>query len=152
MAAGIVGLGLWVPDTIRENDAWPESFTREFHEHRAAQTARDFTHIEREAARPYNDLFKKHALPFEDDPFKGATRRFIADPDVPTVHGDALAGMRALEDAGNRRRGLLLCGACPARSRVWSCRERAGALRVVRSIASAEPHQRPGSAGITHFR
>jgi 3-oxoacyl-[acyl-carrier-protein] synthase-3 len=100
MGAGIVGLGLWVPETVRENDAWPDSFVRNFHEHRAAQVARDFTHIERDAARPYDELFKKHALPYDNDPFKGATRRFIADPDVPTVHGDCIAGQRALEDAG----------------------------------------------------
>jgi 3-oxoacyl-[acyl-carrier-protein] synthase III len=99
MGAGIVGLGLWVPDTVRDNDAWPESFVRDFHAQRAARDARDFTHIEREASRPYDDLFRKHALPFDNDPFKGATRRYIADPDVPTAHGDARAGMRALEDA-----------------------------------------------------
>jgi 3-oxoacyl-[acyl-carrier-protein] synthase III len=100
MGAGIIGLGLWVPPTLRENDAWPDSFVSDFRAHRAARAEMDFTHIEREVDRPYDELFRKHALPHDDDPFKGATRRFVSDPEVPIAHGDASAGMRALEDAG----------------------------------------------------
>jgi 3-oxoacyl-[acyl-carrier-protein] synthase III len=98
--AGIVGLGLWVPDEVRENDAWPASFVRAFHEKTEARRARDFTNIDRQrTGRPYDELYAKHALLYEDDPFKGATRRRVASPDVPTAQGDSVAATRALEDA-----------------------------------------------------
>jgi 3-oxoacyl-[acyl-carrier-protein] synthase III len=99
--AGIVGLGLWVPDLIRENDAWPESFVRAHRQHIEARRERDFTQIEGASDdRPHNDLFVRHAGPHEADPFKGAKRRRIADPDVPTAEGDARACRAALADAG----------------------------------------------------
>jgi 3-oxoacyl-[acyl-carrier-protein] synthase-3 len=100
-AAGIVGMGLWLPDTVRQNDAWPESFIRAFREHRDGRRSGDFTDIERRnPERPYEDLFVRHALPHDDDPFKGARERRIADPDVPTVEGDAAAARLALKEAG----------------------------------------------------
>lgn len=99
--AGIVGLGLWVPDEIRKNDAWPASFARAFHEKNETRRSHDFTHIDRQSARrPYDELYVRHALPYENDPFKGATLRRVASPDVPTAQGDSAAASRALEDAG----------------------------------------------------
>jgi 3-oxoacyl-[acyl-carrier-protein] synthase-3 len=99
-AAGIVGMGLWLPETIRRNDAWPESFVRGFNEQPDARQAKDFTHIERRNHnRPFEDLFLRHALPYDSDPFKGAVERRIASPDVPTVEGDAAAARLALKDA-----------------------------------------------------
>jgi 3-oxoacyl-[acyl-carrier-protein] synthase-3 len=105
--AGIVGLGLWIPETIRENDAWPASFVRAFQEHKEARRARDFTAIEQSTAdRPYDELFARHAARYEDDPFKGATRRHVAPPDGPSVEGDAHAARSALADAGIQPRDV----------------------------------------------
>jgi 3-oxoacyl-[acyl-carrier-protein] synthase-3 len=99
-SAGIVGMALWTPETIRRNDAWPESFVRAFHEQRESRRAHDFTNIERTMAdRPYDSLFVRHATPYDDDPFKGATQRYVADPDVDTAEGDAAAARLALLDA-----------------------------------------------------
>ena len=101
MSAGILGMGLWVPDTVRRNDAWPESFVRAFAERCDERRERDFTDVTRGAtARPYEELFARHAAKYDDDPFKGAVERRVASSDVPTSQGDALAAMRALEDAG----------------------------------------------------
>jgi 3-oxoacyl-[acyl-carrier-protein] synthase-3 len=98
--AGIVGMGLWVPETVRRNDAWPATFVSAFHEQRESRRGRDFTDIERSSAeRPFEELFIRHALPYDNDPFKGATERRVTPPDVPTVEGDAQAARRALEDA-----------------------------------------------------
>ena len=100
-AAGIVGMGLWLPETVRRNDAWPESFVRAFREQREARRGTDFTDIERHHPdRPYEELFVRHALPHDGDPFKGARERRIADPSIPTVEGDASAARLALKDAG----------------------------------------------------
>ena len=106
-AAGIVGMGLWLPETIRRNDAWPESFLRTFNEQPDARQAKDFTHIEhRSHNRPFEELFLRHALPCDRDPFKGAVERRIASPDAPTVEGDAAAARLALADAGIDPRGV----------------------------------------------
>jgi 3-oxoacyl-[acyl-carrier-protein] synthase-3 len=98
--AGIIGMGLWVPDQVRHNDAWPESFVRTFHEKRVERAARDFTNVdERPVRRRYEELFARHAGPYADDPFKSATVRRVTPPDEPTARGDAIAAARALEDA-----------------------------------------------------
>jgi 3-oxoacyl-[acyl-carrier-protein] synthase-3 len=100
MQAGIVGLGLWVPDRIRRNDEWPESFVSAFHEKRDERRREDFTDVARNSTpRPHDDLFRRHSAPYEDDPFKGATERRFAGPEEPTARGDAAAASRALEDA-----------------------------------------------------
>jgi 3-oxoacyl-[acyl-carrier-protein] synthase-3 len=99
-SAGIVGMGLWIPDTVRRNDAWPETFVRTFREQRESRRQGDFTDIERRNPdRPYEELFLKHAVPYDDDPFKGARERRVADPDVPIAEGDAAAARLALKDA-----------------------------------------------------
>jgi 3-oxoacyl-[acyl-carrier-protein] synthase III len=99
--AGIVGMGLWIPDAIRKNDVWGESFVRAFRDQREARRASDFTEIEKASCdRPYDELFVRHAAPYDDDPFKGATSRHVADSSVPTAVGDAAACRLALADAG----------------------------------------------------
>jgi 3-oxoacyl-[acyl-carrier-protein] synthase III len=97
--AGIVGLGLWLPETVRRNDEWPASFVASFRENQARR-AKDFTNIETTLRdRPYDHLYQVHAGPHEDDPFKGARERRVGAYDVPTAEGDARAARRALEDA-----------------------------------------------------
>jgi 3-oxoacyl-[acyl-carrier-protein] synthase-3 len=94
-------MGLWLPERVRTNEAWPASFVRAFHEQREARRVQDFSDIERQSPdRPYDELFLRHALPHDDDPFKGARERRVADPGVPTAEGDAAAARLALRDAG----------------------------------------------------
>lgn len=98
--AGIVGLALWAPERARPNDAWPEAFHVGWNQRREERRERDFTHIEQTlAARPFDEVFVRHALPFDADPFKGATARRVADDDVPSAECDARALGAALEDA-----------------------------------------------------
>ena len=105
--AGIVGMGLWVPETVRGNDAWPESFSRAFRQQREARRERDFTAIDAASTdRPYDALFVRHAEPHDNDPFKGATRRRVVSSSVPTVEGDASAAQSALADAGVEARDV----------------------------------------------
>lgn len=96
--AGIIGLGLWLPETVRRNDAWPPSFSRAFFEHQKTRRAHDFTVLDG-PKRPYEELYRRYAPAFEGDPFKGAIERRVADPDVPVARGDADAARRALADA-----------------------------------------------------
>jgi 3-oxoacyl-[acyl-carrier-protein] synthase-3 len=52
------------------------------------------------SGRPYDEILTKHASRYDDDPFKGTIERRIKDPATPIANGDAIAGSRALEDAG----------------------------------------------------
>jgi 3-oxoacyl-[acyl-carrier-protein] synthase III len=105
--AGIVGMGLWVPEVVRGNDAWGDAFVRAHRKHIASRLERDFTQIEAtDDERPYNELFVRHAGPHEADPFKGAKFRRIADPNVPTIEGDARACRAALADANIEPRDI----------------------------------------------
>ena len=79
--AGIVGLGLWVPDEVRGNDAWPASFSEAFLTHQRSRRARDFTVLDGKR-RPYEELYERHATAHEADPFKGATERRVQSADV----------------------------------------------------------------------
>jgi 3-oxoacyl-[acyl-carrier-protein] synthase-3 len=98
--AGILGMGMWVSPEERTNDAWPASFASAFHRERVARRERDFTFIEAtNEKRPYDELFVKHALPYDGDPFKGATVRRVTSPEIPTAVCDAHALTRALRDA-----------------------------------------------------
>jgi 3-oxoacyl-[acyl-carrier-protein] synthase-3 len=99
--AGIVGLGLWIPPTVRRNDAWPASFVDTYLEKRESRKTVDLMHVERaRPGRPYEPLFQRHAAPHDGDPFKGAVERRVAPPELPSVEGDAKAVKSALEDAG----------------------------------------------------
>jgi 3-oxoacyl-[acyl-carrier-protein] synthase-3 len=101
--AGIIGLGLWLPDEVRRNDEWPESFTRAFHEHREKRRRSDFTNVDRrDSTRPFEELFVRHALHYDDDPFKGAVERRIASPDDSVAECDARAARLAMKDANVR--------------------------------------------------
>ena len=98
--AGIVGLGLWVPERVRTNDEWGPEFVQAFEQSRDQRTQRDFTALDAPGApRAYEDLFAKHALPHERDPFKGATVRRVSPDAMTTAECDARAAVRALEDA-----------------------------------------------------
>lgn len=93
MNARIVGLGAWFPDEVRGNDAWP----RAFHEQRAERAGRDIS-----AIAPTTDaigaITMRHAAAVAHDPFRGTTRRHVAD--VAPSEAEALAAERALADAG----------------------------------------------------
>ena len=96
MKAGIVGLGMWVPDEVRRNADWPDSFASAFN-NRGQRLRADFSVIDKHReARPYNDLYMRHAASYAEDPFKGAIRRRIAPVDQPAVVGDSIAVKRAL--------------------------------------------------------
>jgi 3-oxoacyl-[acyl-carrier-protein] synthase-3 len=96
MSAAIVGIGTWLPERVRTNDAWPSSF---FERSRAGGD-RTFNDIPppldaRAAAIVERDLAAE-AL----DPMLGATRRHVADPELSSAEAEALAGRAALVDAG----------------------------------------------------
>ncbi len=94
MSAHILGLGEWLPRTIRTNDDWPEAFlTRS----RATQP-RELVDIEVDDD-PREALSREYLRAEADDPFLGATQRRIAPDDVDACLAESFAGKAALADA-----------------------------------------------------
>lgn len=96
MIPAVVGIGTWVPEQVRTNDAWPPSFferarqagDRTFNDIPAPLDARAAALVERDLAA--------EAL----DPMLGTARRHVADATLSSAQAEALAGRAALEDAG----------------------------------------------------
>lgn len=93
MSAVVLGLGLHLPPRVRPNSAWPASFSERF----AALRARDLTRID-PATDAVGAIATRWASATERDPFRGATRRHVAD--VSSTELAAEAGRAALADAG----------------------------------------------------
>lgn len=95
MNATIRGLGAWVPDEVRGNDAWP----RAFHEQLESRTKKDISRIE-PAADAIGAIMMRHAAKNGEDPFRGTARRHVAPTSVSPSDAESFAATRALEDAG----------------------------------------------------
>jgi 3-oxoacyl-[acyl-carrier-protein] synthase-3 len=94
--ARISGLGAWLPETVRENSAWPADF--------AARTRRsdrrelvDFGRQDRSVA---DEVALRHFAAEANDPFLGTTRRRVADELLSAPEAEAKAASAALADAG----------------------------------------------------
>jgi 3-oxoacyl-[acyl-carrier-protein] synthase-3 len=96
LKAGILGIGLWLPDTIRGNDAWPADFAS-----RAAASAhRELTDVTAGASGDGIDrIVARYVAEEADDPFVGAKLRRVADDTMTACEGEANAARAALADA-----------------------------------------------------
>jgi 3-oxoacyl-[acyl-carrier-protein] synthase III len=95
--ATILGLGQWVPDAIRGNDAWPPAFAAAH----AARVEEELTHVQANAEGDRIDrLVARYALAEAGDPFLGATRRRVAEASVTASDAETCAARAALDDAG----------------------------------------------------
>jgi 3-oxoacyl-[acyl-carrier-protein] synthase-3 len=95
MTISIVGIGTWLPETVRTNDAWPPAFAERLR--KGDRTFNDIPPSEdpESAAIVARDLARE-----ADDPFIGAKVRRVADPTMTSPEAEARAGMAALRDAG----------------------------------------------------
>jgi len=96
MTISIVGIGTWLPETVRTNDAWPPAFAERLRRG-GDRTFNDIPPSEdpESAAIVARDLAHE-----ADDPFIGAKVRRVADPTMTSPEAEARAGMAALHDAG----------------------------------------------------
>jgi 3-oxoacyl-[acyl-carrier-protein] synthase-3 len=95
MTISIVGIGTWLPETVRTNDAWPPGFAERLR--KGDRTFNDIPPSEdlESAAIVARDLAREAG-----DPFIGAKVRRVADPAMTSPEAEARAGMAALHDAG----------------------------------------------------
>jgi 3-oxoacyl-[acyl-carrier-protein] synthase-3 len=95
-AVAIVGMGTWLPERIRTNDAWPPSFSRR-EEHTGDRTFNDITPSEDPVAQA---ILARDLMAEASDPFLGGKERRIAPETMTAVEAEVLAGRGALAEAG----------------------------------------------------
>jgi 3-oxoacyl-[acyl-carrier-protein] synthase III len=104
MKASVLGLGQWLPETVRTNDAWPATFgTREAREAAEATDADRglLTDVRAGQSGDLCDRITARYVALEaGDPFVGSKRRRVADDALTSVEAETLAGRAALDDAG----------------------------------------------------
>lgn len=97
MKAAILGLGQWLPETIRENSAWPGGFSGLA----AASTDRELADAPPLSPDDRLDaIVARHIAPELSDPFLGSVRRRVADESISACEAEAGAARAAIEDAG----------------------------------------------------
>jgi len=94
MGATILGLGQWLPETVRGNDAWPADFGRGTGE---AELLSDVT--AGESGDACDRIVARHVATEHGDPFLGSRFRRVADDAMTACEAEALAARKALADA-----------------------------------------------------
>jgi 3-oxoacyl-[acyl-carrier-protein] synthase-3 len=97
MRASVIGLGEWLPETVRTNDAWPAGFGVQ-----AVDAERALLTDVRagQSQDPCDLITARHVAREAGDPFVGSTERRVADDTMTAVLAETLAGRAALDDAG----------------------------------------------------
>jgi len=96
MRAAILGMGEWVPETIRENGDWPKNFAAIA----AASADRGLADVKVAAQGDrYQTIVGRHLEAESHDPFLGSKRRRVAAESVTDVEAEAHAARAALADA-----------------------------------------------------
>lgn len=96
MNVDLTGVGLWLPDEIRGNDAWPDSFS----DLKKRTVRRELIDLIPEKLDAYMESYAEMARREAGDPFLGAERRRVAPNDVPAYQAEVYAGEAAIQDAG----------------------------------------------------
>lgn len=98
MHARIAGLGQWLPEHVRPNSAWPETFEAQFRARRGDRTLVDLDFAaEQDVGRV---IAMRHLAREADDPFLGCRERRVADAAMTSSEAEAQAARAALADAG----------------------------------------------------
>ncbi len=94
MGASVIGLGQWLPGATRGNDAWPSDFGR-------AKEMTELTDVTPGVnGTIYDQIVARHVAAEHGDPFFGTKFRRVADAQMTACEAEAIAGKRALADAG----------------------------------------------------
>jgi len=93
MRASVLGLGQWLPEAVRGNDAWPKAFA-------AAVQVTELTDVRAGTSGDACDrIVARHVASEAGDPFLGTTRRRVADDAMTACEAETLAAQAALADA-----------------------------------------------------
>ncbi len=98
-AVGIIGLGTYLPPTVRTNDHWSAATIAEWHDRMAARATRG-------EAPPEEKLSEGARLTLEamnelaGDPFRGSLQRRVMGADMTVSKMEAIAAREAMQRAG----------------------------------------------------
>ena len=96
MNAAIVGLGEWLPENVRKNDAWPADFAQP----KGAGEDRVLADVSAAGSDdPCDRILARHLSSEAGDAFLGTRQRRVADDRMSSWEAEALAARAALDDA-----------------------------------------------------
>lgn len=98
MKACILGMGQWLPEAVRTNDAWPPEFVEASARRAGERVLVDVP--EGEVGDLCDRIVAQHLAAERGDPFMGTSRRRVADDEMTSRQAEALAAQAALDDAG----------------------------------------------------
>jgi 3-oxoacyl-[acyl-carrier-protein] synthase-3 len=96
MRSKILGLASFLPERVRSNSDWPADFASRS----ARQHGSELADVRAGAADPCDAIMARHLAAEVDDPFRGTSRRRVSDAAMSSAEAEAIAGTRALADAG----------------------------------------------------
>lgn len=97
MKAAVIGLGEWVPETVRTNSAWPADFGKSD----APREDRVLADVVAGRGRDASDaIVARHLAAEAGDPFLGSSKRRVADASVTSTQAETRAALAALTNAG----------------------------------------------------
>ncbi len=96
---GILGVGSYVPPTVRKNDWWPPEFRARFEQGRQKDVTTPEVLLSR-AKTPAQRVQFEHMLETYNDPFRGTVERRVLDPQHPPSFMEIEAAKKALRHAG----------------------------------------------------
>jgi len=101
MRASVVGLGEWLPESVRSNDAWPRQFASAAREGRDSSDGGDvLTDVTAGVSGDACDrIVARYVASEAGDPFVGSRRRRIADETCTAVEAETRAARAAIDDA-----------------------------------------------------
>lgn len=98
-SVGILGLGTYLPPTVRTNDYWPESIVAKWHERTAARVTRAEAPAP-EDLTPGQQRTLAAMAEYANDPFRGARERRVMPDGMSTSEMEAQAAREAIQRAG----------------------------------------------------
>jgi len=100
VTASIIGIGVWLPEEVRSNDAWPDDFGGK------AKQGYDRTFNDIPCSADAAALTAHHLAAERLDPFLGSRLRRVAPSQMTSEAAEAAAAEQALLDAGIRASDL----------------------------------------------
>lgn len=96
MRARVSGVGQWLPETVRDNSAWPAEFVTRAR----ASDQRELVDVEGSFENAADRIAARYFASEARDPFLGSKRRRVAPKEMTAPEAEALAAEAALADAG----------------------------------------------------
>ncbi|HEY8946253.1 MAG TPA: hypothetical protein VIM73_18510, partial [Polyangiaceae bacterium] len=97
-AARVAGLGQFLPEYVRYNSDWPDSFVEASRRRQGDRTLVELRF--EDESDPARRVARRYLSGEADDPFLGCRERRVADASTGSAEAEALAAQAALTDAG----------------------------------------------------